>query len=43
MTGGEPVTPALPAPPARPVAVRRPSRRIQAGPVAVAPGFATPL
>ncbi|MFD9482602.1 flavodoxin-dependent (E)-4-hydroxy-3-methylbut-2-enyl-diphosphate synthase, partial [Streptomyces sp. NPDC059991] len=35
MRTGEPVSLGLPAPPARPPAVRRPSRRIQVGSVAV--------
>ncbi|MFH9470201.1 flavodoxin-dependent (E)-4-hydroxy-3-methylbut-2-enyl-diphosphate synthase, partial [Streptomyces clavifer] len=35
MTVGEPVALGLPALPARPLAVRRPSRRIQVGSVAV--------
>ncbi|MER6239163.1 flavodoxin-dependent (E)-4-hydroxy-3-methylbut-2-enyl-diphosphate synthase, partial [Streptomyces clavifer] len=35
MTAGEPVALGLPALPAQPLAVRRPSRRIQVGSVAV--------
>ncbi|MDK0523426.1 hypothetical protein [Streptomyces sp. ML-6] len=35
MTAGEPVALGLPGPPARPLAVRRPSRRIRVGSVAV--------
>ncbi|MFJ9031700.1 flavodoxin-dependent (E)-4-hydroxy-3-methylbut-2-enyl-diphosphate synthase, partial [Streptomyces sp. NPDC102274] len=35
MTAGEPVSLGLPVPPARPIAIRRHTRRIQVGSVAV--------